>query len=113
MARFVGVNGPRASREEPDRQERQVQPRQRAIRLVHSDTVTVAGPRHLVAGKVTFLRRRLVFPFLTVVCRRRWVVHLYLNLSMRIFIRWSVAHVSNVACVLLISQNRNSIISLH
>lgn len=37
MAVFVCVNGPRTSREEPDRQESQVQRRERSKRLIKPD----------------------------------------------------------------------------
>ena len=57
MAILVSVSGPRASGDEPDRQERQVERRNRPKRLVHS----AAGIHHFVAGKMLYFRRRRGF----------------------------------------------------
>lgn len=82
MAGFVGVSGPGASGEEPDRQEGQVERRKCSVRLVYS----VAGVHHLFAGKLRFAAGEFKFQLLTVslpsLC---WVV--------RLFIRWRFAHV--------------------
>lgn len=50
MALFVGIKGPRASRDEPYRQEGQVKPGKRAVGLVDSDAVGSAGDRRVHIG---------------------------------------------------------------